>query len=188
MSIPPREVFAKAARDQLAQHDAWDSPHAFITLHWDGTSLNGRTYACIMPDIDPPDYPACMSKIAREQFEKDPADPAYAYLLQIEGFGIPEPGKDATGAERDQYNRDRLGRTFHQRADAVECALAWVADIHGRVWSAEKIRGREDEGIREQYHAPGQTPGGHMIRGLLAVAYATGVMGHSLPGPQGTFN
>jgi hypothetical protein len=36
--------------------------------------------------------------------------------------------------------------------------------------------------------APGQTPGGHMIRGLLAVAYATGVMGHSLPGPQGTFN
>lgn len=187
MSAPPRDVFAAAARKAIEDHDEWDSPHCFQTLHWDGERLTCRTYVCIMPDVDPVKYPALMAKAAREELEKHPDEAAYAYLLQIESFGVTEPGPDASEAEREQYERDRIGRTFHERGDAIESCDVWVADIHGRLRSAAKTRTEPDR-IHEHFYQPGRTPGGPFIRGLLRVAYATGMLGHGLPGPQGPMN
>lgn len=187
MTAPPRDVFAAITRKVVEDHDEWDSPHSFLTLHWDGEKLSVRTFVCIMPDVDPVKYPALMMKAAREELEKDPDDPAYGYLIQGEFFGTTEPGADASEEERDQFRRDRLGRTFHQRPDATEACIAWAADIHGRLWSAAKTR--TDPGhIHEVFYQPGRAPHGQMIDGLIAVAYATGVIGHGLPGPQGPLN
>ena len=185
-AVAPRDALAAATRRVIEDHAEWDSPHSFQTLHWDGEKIRTQTYCCIMPDVDPLQYTDLMSKSAREQVEKDPDDPACAYLLQIECFGVTEPGPDATEAEKLQYHADRIGRTFHKRDDAVESAVAWCADVHGRVWTAAKVRGRD--GITEKFYAPGRSPGGHMIRGLLSVAYATGMLAWGLPGPQGPMN
>ena len=184
VTVPPREVLAAYTRQAIEIHDEWDSPHSFQTLHWDGEKIACRTYACIMPDISPAQYPKVMAGIAAEQREKAPDDPAYAYLLQIESFGMTEPGPDAGEAERDRYHRARLGRTFHEQPDAVEAAVAWCADIHGRLWSAEKTRGRPGE-ITEHFYPPhARRVGGQMIDGLIAVAYATGMADYGLPGPH----
>lgn len=184
MPIPPRDVFAAAARKAIEDHDEWDAPDAFQTLHWDGEKLSCRTFVCVLPDVNPPDYPALMAKAAIDELTKHPDHVAYAYLLQMEMFGVSEPGPDASAQERQRYDRDRIGRTFHQRDDAIEACVAWVADVHGRLWSAAKMRNRPGR-ISETFYQPGQAPGGQMIRGLLAVATATGVMGYGLPGPQG---
>lgn len=180
-------MFAAAARKAIEDGHEWDSPHCFQTLHWDGEKLSPRTCACIMPDVHPAGYPALMDKLAREELEKHPDEPAYAYLLQIEAHGVIVPGPDAAEAEREQYRRDRLGRSFHQRADAVESAMAWVADVHGRVWSAAKPR-RGPVVITERFYPPGKVPGGQAVAGLLSVAYATGVTAYGLPGRQGPMN
>lgn len=182
MGVPPRSMFAAAARAEIDRHDEWDSPHCFQTLHLDGDQLTVRTYACIMPDVNPPDYPRLMAKIAREQHEKHPDDPAYAYLLEVEGFGVAEPGPEASAAELAAYHAARKGRTFHLMPEAIECCTVWVADIHGRLWSAQKTR--DDPGtVRETFWRPGAVrPGGQMIDGLLAVAMTTGVLCHGLPG------
>lgn len=183
MSAPPQSAFAAAVRKAVENHSEWDSPHCFLTLHWDGGELACRTFVCIMPDIDPEDYPAVMSKAAFGELEKDPDDPAYGYLLQIEGHGVLAPGPGASETDREQYDRDRIGRTFHQRPDATEVCIALAADIHGRLWTATKTRAEPDR-IREVFCQPGRAPGGRLIDGLLAVAYAAGVAGHGLPGPQ----
>jgi len=153
MTVPPRSVFAAAARAALEAHEEWDAPHCFQALHLDGDSLVCRMYACIMTDVEPDDYPRWMAMLADEQHEKDPRDPAYAYLLQTESFRTRAPGPEASAAEREQYDRDRAGRTFHERADAVEVCSAWVADIHGRLWFAEKAP------------LPGGRPGGVLPAG-----------------------
>lgn len=183
---PSREAFAAMTRKIVADHDEWDSPHHFVTLHWEDGELRPGTWAMIMPDIHPAQYPELMAKLALEAHEKDPDRPAYGYLLQIESFGVTEPGPGASEEERDQFNRDRLGRNFHNRADAVEVAGAWCADIHGRLWAAARRRG--DEEITERFYQPGRAPGGQLIEGLLAVAYATGMTAWGLPGPQAPMN
>jgi hypothetical protein len=180
MPLPPRDVFAAAARRAVEEHDEWDSPHNFQTLHWDGERLHCHAYVCIMPDLHATQYPQVMAGTAREQQIKDPADPAYAYLLQIEAFGIPEPAPDAPLAERKHYDADRLGRTFHKRPDATEAAIAWCADIHGRLWCATKRRS-EPGRIYEAFYPPGKAPGGQATQALLDVAYTTGVVAHGLP-------
>jgi hypothetical protein len=190
MSMPgiaPRELLAAETRKAIEDHSKWDSPHAFITLHWDGEKLACRTYAMIMPDVAPADYPRLMMKMAREEHERDPDEPACAYLLQIEAFGVTEPGPQATEAERIQYNADRLGRTFHQRDDAIESAIAWYADVHGRVWFAAKRRSDPDK-ISESFYPPGKALRGSFVNGLLAVAYATGMVSYGLPGPPSMAN
>lgn len=184
---PPKGTLAAATRQAIESHTEWDSMHCFVTLHWDGEGLRTGTYAAIDPGIDPPDYPALMAGIAAKELEKHPHDPPYAYLLQIEAFGVTAPGPAASEAERDQFDRDRLGRTFHQRTDAVESVIAYCADIHGRLWSATEVRGRPGE-ITENFYPPGKALGGQMIRGLLAVAYTTGMKAHGLPGPQNAWN
>jgi hypothetical protein len=185
VSVPPRDLFAAATRQVIEAHDEWDSPHSFQTLHWDGTQLACRTFACIMPDIDPPGYPALMAGIAAEQRVKHPDDPAYGYLLQIESFGLAEPREDAPEAERERFRRARLTRTFHKQPDAIEMAVAWCADIHGRLWSAAKYR-KPSGAIEEHFYPPHtpKRPGGRFIDGLLAVAYATGAADYGLPSPR----
>jgi len=184
--IPPRDAFAAAARKAIEEHDEWDAPHRFETLHWDGQELSCRTYACIMPDIAPRDYLRLMAKLAREEVEKHPDEPAYAYLLQIEAFGLAEPGPDASGAEKERYRAARIGRTFHRHPERIETAIAWCADIHGRLWAAATRRGKD--GISENFYPPGKAPGGLMVGGLLACAYATGMSAWGLPGPIGLMN
>lgn len=182
MSPPPREVLAAEARRLIEMHDDdWDSLHAFVTLHWDGQQVSPGTWMAIDPAIHPTRYPLLMLQAAHEQLGKDGADPPYAYALQIESFGAMQPGPDAPAAERARFEADRKGRTIHLRPDAVESAVAWVADIHGRLWCAAKIRGRD--GISETFYAPGRAPGGQLINGLLAVARATATAGFGLP-PQ----
>jgi hypothetical protein len=145
-------VFAEAAREVTERHTEWDSPHCFEILVWDGAKLFCRSYACIMPDWDPADYPALMIRLAREDFEKHPGAPAYAYLLQVEGVS-------ATGDE---------------------AAFAWCMDIHGRAWCAKKTRS-EPGRISESFFAPGTAPSrAPMNATLLAVAQAAGVLGHGL--------
>lgn len=187
MTPPPRDVFAAAARNAIERHDEWDSPHSFETLHWDGEKLRTMTYCCIMPDVNPPDYPAYMTRAAREEIGEHPDDPAYGYLLQVESFGMADPGPGASDAERARFNAARKGRTFHEQPDAVETCTAWAADVHGRLWAASKVR--NDPGvIHERFYQPGRTPGGHLIRALLDVAYATGMSAWGLPGPQWRMN
>lgn len=184
MDIPPREPFAAAARHAIEDHTEWDAAHAFITFRWDGAKLSAGTYACIMPDIEPDDYPQLMAGLALEELQKDPGDPAYAYLLQTEGYGVKPPGPDATDKERLQYRADRRQRRFHQRPDAVEIATAILADVHGRLWQASHTR--SDPGvIAEKFYEPGDYPGGQLTIGLLAVARATGFIAYGLKGPEG---
>ena len=178
MTVPPRSVFAAAARAEIDRHDEWDAPHCFQTLHLDGEQLVCRTYACIMPDIDPTDYPRLMAKMAAKQHEKDPQDPAYAYLLQVESFEVTEPGPEASAADLAAYHAARNGRTFHEMPEAVETCTVWVADIHGRLWAAAKTR--QDPGtVHEVFYRPGKAPGGHLIRGLLSVAETAGRRYHA---------
>lgn len=179
MTIPSREIMAAKTRELVERHDEWDSLHTFATLHWDDGRLRFGTFAMIDPHIAPDQYPDLMRKIAAEQFGKHPDDPPYAYLLQIEAFGVVAPGEDASDEERRQFDADRLGRNFHNRADAREIATAYCADIHGRVWSATKAR--DDEGrIEEHFYGPGKSLGGQFIRALLAVAETTGLAAHGL--------
>ena len=185
MTVPSRDIMAAKTRELIERHNEWDSLHTFATLHWDGKELRFGTVALIDPGITPDDYPKLMIKMARKEFEESPDDPAYAYLLQIEAFGVTGPGKDATTEERAQFDADRLGRTFHERADAVEIATAYCADIHGRFWAATKVRGKGD-GIEEHFYPPGKELGGQFIRALYAVAAATGALAHGLrPNMQG---
>jgi hypothetical protein len=181
MGVPPRSVFAAAARAEVESHVAWDAPHCFQTLHMSGDDLVPRTFACIMTDINPTDYPRLMGQMAADQHARDPRDPAYAYLLQIEAFGMVEPGPEASAAELAAYHQARRGRTFHLMPDAVECCTAWVADIHGRLWSASKTRDDPDT-VRESFYRPGKAPGGPLVTGLLAVAAAAGIIYHGMPG------
>lgn len=188
MTTLPREVFARFVREEIERHDEWDSLHHFLTLHQEGGGLRIGTFAAIDPAIHPNEYPDMMAGIAHKELEEGPDDPACAYLLQIEAWGVTEPRKGATLQERMQFQADRLGRTIHQRDDAYEQACAYLADVHGRLWSATKRRDQPGV-IAEQFHPPGpRQPGGQMISGLLCVAQATGMATYGLPGPANLRN
>jgi hypothetical protein len=184
VSAPPRDAFAAAARHAAERHDEWDAPHSFETLHWDGAKLTTMTYACIMQDMPPAKYPQVMMGLAREELEKHPDDPAYGYLLQVESFGMREPGPGDTAAYRERYDDARRNRTFRLQPDAREVCTAWAADIHGRLWFAQKDRGDPPGQVAEAFYRPGspRMPGGTAIRALLAVAEATGILCHGIPG------
>jgi hypothetical protein len=180
-TVPPRSVFAAAARRQVEEfHDEWDAPHTFITLHLteDG-QVAPWTFGCILTDIDPGDYTRVMSSLALEELKRDRAHPAYAYLLQVEAWGVIKPEPGASEAERAAFDAAARNRTFHALPGAVENCTAWVADIHGRLWSATKTR-KDPQTICEHFYRPGKAPEGPLIAGLLAVAQATGVMCHGL--------
>lgn len=180
MQTPPNEVLAAETRRLVADlHTEWDAPHQFVTLHWDGQTISYGTVACIMADLHPTRYPQVMARMVLEQTQRRHLPPMCACALQIECFGVTEPGPDASAAERAQYQRDRVGRTFHQRPDAVESAVAWCADPYGFLWSAAKTR-RDPTKIVESFYQPGQAPapGGQMVAGVLAAARLPVVAGN----------
>jgi len=164
----PRVVLAALAREVIDAHSEWDAPHALASVYRDGKG--GACYGTVTlidPALHPGLYPAVISSRAAEDSAKQ--GPPYAFLLQAEMFGTTEPGADASPADRALYEADRQARTFHLRKDAVEIAQAWVADVHGRLWSATKVRGQD--GIQESFYRPGSgIPGGQMIDALLAAA------------------
>jgi hypothetical protein len=164
----PRAVLARLAREVIESHCEWDSPHALASVYRDGTGgARYGTVTIIDPALHPDLYPALIAARASEDAVK--GGPPYAFLLQVEVFGTTGPGEDASAADRALFEADRIARTFHLRKDAVEFCTAWVADAHGRTWSATKARGRD--GIEEHFYRPGSTTlGGQMITALTAAA------------------
>lgn len=173
MSPVPRDVMSAEVRAAIERHDEWDAMHEFVTLHWDGEHLTCGTVGIIDLGFHPTQYGKLMASLAAKQISEEPGRPPYAYLLQIESFGVTKPSPSATDEERRQFDKDRRERTFHQRADAHEFAQAWCADIHGRLWSATKRRDRPDD-IQVKFYRPGAAPSGQLIEALLFVAAATG--------------
>jgi hypothetical protein len=162
--IPGRDVFARATRTLIDMHTDWDGIHTFFSLHWSDGDLHPGLAAMIVPTINPDRYPAMMLGLARKEIDKGEGVP-YAYALQFEGWGVIAPKADASPEERAQFDRDRVGRRFHERADAVEVVQAWCVDIHGRLWSTTKTR--SDGQIRETFHGdPDSAPAGRLITGL----------------------
>jgi hypothetical protein len=168
MTALPRAVLAALAREVIEAHREWDAPHALASVYRDGNGgARYGTVTIIDPALQPALYPALIS--ARAAGDAAKGGPPYAFLLQAEMFGTFEPSADAPPADRALYEADRKARTFHLRKDAVEIAQAWVADVHGRLWSATKVRGKD--GIQESFYRPGSgIPGGQMITALLAAA------------------
>lgn len=173
--ILKREILAAEARRLIDDHDEWDSAHAIVTLHPDGERLRPGTWVAVMPDVDPRSYPALIAKAAVEQQARMPDDPAYAYAFQGEFFGMTEPPPDASVAERERFRQARVNRTFHQQPEAVEMAIAWVADIHGRSWYCSKAR--EGGQVEERFYTPGGGHGGAIVDALILAAQATGAAG-----------
>ena len=168
MTPLPRDVLAALAREVIEAHDKWDSPHALASVYRDGKGgARYGTVTIIDPALHPDLYPSLIGKRAAEDAERQ--GPPYAFLLQIEAFGTAGPAEDAAPADKALFQADRIARTFHLRKDAVEVVQVWVADVHGRLWSATKARGREDE-IEERFYRPGSELGGQMIEALLAAA------------------
>jgi len=139
VSPVPRDVMAAEVRAVIERHDEWDGPHEFVTFRWDGEHLIPGTVGVIMPDIDPERYPELMASLAAKDISEHPPDELpCAYLLKIEGFGVAAPPPGATDEERRQFNADRLGRTFCQRADAIEARFyrPGSAEVRGRLTGA----------------------------------------------------
>jgi hypothetical protein len=182
-SGPPASELARITREIVERHDEWDAPHQFVTWQWDGERLTPVTVAIITPDIDPRDYYGVMYGMVEDQISGG-VTPA-AFLLQIEAYSVRQHA-DATGQEKAQLLADHRARALHERPDAVETCIALCADVHGRVWEA--VKQRPGGVIRETAYEPGRCPGGHMMKGLLDVAYAAGMACQDLPGRQGLWN
>jgi hypothetical protein len=177
---PGSGALAAEARRMIEMHNGdWDSLHAFATLHWDGAKFTVGTWCAIDTSFAPGDYAAIMEKAAFERLREEPENPPYAYALQVEAHVSTLP-PGASAQERAQMSADLRAEKLHLRPGARECAEAWVADIHGRLWSARRFRGAD--GIEERHvpaHAP--APGPAVFTGpLISVARTTGTLAWGL--------
>lgn len=177
---PDTGLLAAEARRMIEMHNGeWDSLHAFATLHWDGEKLTVGTWCAIDTGFAAQDYSGVMQRAAFSRLREEPEDPPYAYALQIEAHVSSLP-KAAGPTERAAMAASVRARKLHQRPDAREAAEAWVADIHGRLWSARRFRG--SDAIEERYTpASGQDPGPAVFTApLLTVARMTGLLAWGL--------
>ena len=184
--IAPREVLAAEARKLIEFHgEDWDSMHALISLHWDDAAITYGTWMAIDLAISPARFPALITGAARERLDKHADDPPpYAWAFLGEFFGMTEPRPGDTAEYRDRFDRARRDRTMHEQPDATESAIAWVADVHGRLWQAAMIRGRD--GIHENFYAPGRARRGGITDALIQAACVTGIAsGLTAPPGQG---
>lgn len=166
-------------------HDGqWDSLHAFATLHWNGEKFSVGTWCAIDTSYAPGDYLKIMQGAAFERLRDEPGDPPYAYALQIEAHVSTLP-TGASTEDRAAVKADLRAEKLHLRPDARECAEAWVADIHGNLWSARRFR---DGGEVEEHYTPASEPDpGPKIftTRLITVARATGLLAWGLePTPE----
>lgn len=185
MSIPSRGALAEVTAGVITAHSEWDSLHQFVTLNWDSEKIAPGVVVAIDPSIHPGRYPDLMSKAALDAINDQQSKgrrTLYAFLLQFEAHTLITPSDDASDQEREQYNRDRLARTFHKRPDAVEACVAYCVDIHGRLWTAAKRRPEPDEVHEHFYASPAGAPGGAFVTALRAVAQLAGTALHGLPG------
>lgn len=178
---------AAEARRTVEQHDRWDGLHSFQTIRWDGEKLHSDVYAAIDPGIEATDYPKIMNKMAYEQLHGNPGEPSCAYMLCMEAHHA-TASPDASEAECRQFAEDRDNRKLDKWPGARELFAAYIADIHGRAWVAYKYRDGPEQ-IIENFCRPGILPLGDelIIRGLLDVALATGVLAWGLPAEPVTY-
>ena len=165
---PSADAMAAEARRMIEFHGGdWDSLHAFATLHWDGAKFTIGTWVSIDTAYAPGDYALIMQKMAFGRLREEPGNPPYAYGLQIEAYVSTLP--PTASAEE-----------MHLRPDARECAEAWVADVHGRLWHARRFR--DADGIEEHFApAEAEAPGPAVFTApLLSVARATGILAWGL--------
>ena len=176
---------AAEARRMIEIHDGqWDSLHAFATLHWDGGKFSVGTWCAIDTSYPPGDYLKIMQGAALERLREEPGNPPYAYALQIEAHVSTLPPA-ASAEDRAAMTADLRAEKLHLRPDARECAEAWVADIHGNLWSARRFR--DGDGI-EEHHTPASEPdpGPKIFTArLITVARTTGLLAWGLePTPE----
>ncbi|GII88235.1 hypothetical protein Ssi03_62250 [Sphaerisporangium siamense] len=193
MQPPHRDLIAGIVDRQLLDRTGWDMPHELITLLWDGENIAFGTVAVIDTTIHPSMYSDVMMKLAHEaisdQVERSEPPTLYGFMLAVEAHAVATPKDDAPAAEHAQFQRDRLGRTFHQRPDAVEIASIWCVDVHRRMWTA--MRRRPAPQVIEREFFPdvatptGRVPGGTFVAGLRAAATAVAVALYGAPPPTG---
>ena len=159
------DSIAAMARREAELHEDWDSLHSLQVIYRNADDTTRvTTYAAIDPAFDPGLYPVIIEGITRETAAKD--GPPYALLLKIEAFGARAPKDDAPAGEKEQFERDRVNRTIHERPDAVEAVWAWAADVHGNMWAATKARGSNT--VEEYAYEPGSPEaGGRMAKAML---------------------
>jgi len=181
LTDPGPAAMAAEARRMIEMHGGdWDSLHAFATLHWNGEKFTVGTWCAIDTSYAPGDYAMIMQKVSLERLQEEPVNPPYAYALQIEAYVSTLP-PSATAEERAAIAADLRAERLDQRPDARECAEAWVADIHGRLWSARRFR--DAEGIEEHFTpAPVPDSAGPAVftRPLISVARVTGILAWGL--------
>lgn len=141
---------ADLTRRILAMHDDWDTPHSFYAITWDGTEPRIHTAAMIDPAIHPNMHPGLMVSIATDAIAADKGAPVVAFAFQFEAFSVMRPDDNAPAGEVERFEADRAQRRFHLRPDRVEQAMVLCADVTGRLWSATKTRGQDDE-VRESF-------------------------------------
>lgn len=141
-NMPDEAAAVRFADHALSLHTDWDSLHSFTLLTWDGTALYPSMIAVIDTSIHPDQYPDMLrgllvESLARRFREEPKSDPVVACMLQIEAYGITAGPSGMIAEEREAFAR----REAHTLPHRFECAIVYLADISGRVWSATKIRG-----------------------------------------------
>jgi len=176
---PGAAAMAAEARRMIEMHGGdWDSLHAFATLHWNGEKFSVGTWCAIDTSFAPGDYGKIMEKAAFERIQQEPENPPYAYALQIEAHVSVLP-ETATAEELAALAADAKAEKLDERPDARECAEAWVADIHGRLWHARRFR--DAEGIEERFTpAPASAGPAVLTAPLISVARVTGILAWGL--------
>lgn len=176
MNPAPQDVMAAAARAAAEGHQEWDSLAQFGTLHWDGGNLTPGLLGIIDRRAGDRHYLRILPALAAQWIMEYPGRPPYAYVLQYEGFGVRPPAAGASMQEKTQFARDHAERRFHLRDDARELLIVNLADMHGRLWRAEKVRGDEQE-IRVHFCGPGSPIRRDMFAAaLLGIADGTAAL------------
>lgn len=158
MTVAIEQKLAELARAEIERHDEWDSLHTMMVICRTGDdSVSVRTVAAIDPAFDPVMYPVLIEALAKESASK--GEPPYALLLQIEAYG-------ATVSDEERLRLHATGGSLKDRPDSREECWAWVADVHGNLWSAMKDRDEEDVIDEQVYEASNKSYDGRFIKAL----------------------
>jgi len=180
----PNDQCAAVARSAVELHTAWGCPATFSILVRDDGGLTPRFTAVLDPELEPATgYPAAMEQVTSRHLLEHPGEPPWAFRLAYEGDSALEPARDAPAEDHARHwaavNGGRIGSLPYARA----IFAVWCVDVHGRGWRAYHYEDTPGV-ILEEYFQAGTMPDTGMLRGLLRVAYATGMLAHDLPAPQ----
>jgi hypothetical protein len=180
----PNDQCAAVARGAVELHTGWGCPATFSILVRDDSGLTPRLTAVLDPELEPAtDYPAAMERFTSWHLTEHPGEPPWAFQLTYEGDSAREPAKDAPAEEHARHRAAVDAGRIASLPYARVMFAVWCVDVHGRGWRAYHFE--DDPGvICEEYFQAGTIPATGMLRGLVRVAYATGMIAHGLPGPQ----